>query len=102
MNLTKLSALCKARFASRSGAPLHVHASARARLHKRPSLVAFVITPCMPQTEFSLLSQGGVEWPRFFELIGKPSPKSLNVDSPPALATACRLIMEASSEDFRW
>jgi hypothetical protein len=46
--------------------------------------------------------QGGLDWPRLLDLIGKPSPKHLNVDSPPALAHACRVLGEASPEELRW
>jgi predicted metalloendopeptidase len=44
---------------------------------------------------------GGIDWPRYLELIGKPSPKALNVDSPPALANTARVLGEATVEELR-
>ena len=45
--------------------------------------------------------KGGLDWAKYLEGIGKPSPKSVNVDSPVALASACRLLKEASDDDLK-
>ena len=76
-----------------------------------------VYNKCSPG-KLAALCKGGIEWPRFFELVrrvppshgpgvllsaslvwqvGKPAPKSLNVDSPVALATAVRLTKPPAS-----
>ena len=55
----------------------------------------------MSLAKLAALCKGAVEWERFFELVGKPAPKSLNVDNPVALAAAARLLDEAEPSALR-
>ena len=52
-------------------------------------------------SKIAAMCKGGLEWERYLELIGKSSPKNLNVDSPVAMGTACRLLKEASEAELR-
>lgn len=48
------------------------------------------------------ICKGAVEWARYFELAGKPEPGAyLNVDSPPALAAASRLIATSDGAELQ-
>jgi len=55
----------------------------------------------MTPAKLTALCKGGVDWPRYLQLVGKPHPKALNIDSPPALANTARVLGEATAEDLR-
>ena len=56
----------------------------------------------MSLTKLGSLCKGAIDWPRYFELIGKKECGTVCVDSPPALANACRLLAEADDEALGW
>ena len=56
----------------------------------------------MSLTKLEALCKGGIEWPRFLELVGKKEPgKLFTVSSPPALANAARLLHETPADELQ-
>lgn len=55
----------------------------------------------MSTSKLKALCKGGIDWDRFLQLVGKPDPKSLNVDSPTALAVAAQTVADASDMELR-
>ena len=55
----------------------------------------------MAVAKLAALCKGGIEWARYLELIGKKQPKGLNVDTPPALANASRVLKDATDDELR-
>ena len=51
--------------------------------------------------KLAALVKGAVEWPRYLELVGKPAPSAVNIDSPTALAVASRLLEATPTDELR-